>query len=49
MNEISEGERHSIIMTYIDWFGKIVDLIALHEYNVCTVANQFLGEAVSYH
>ena len=38
-----------MVMTCIDRFSKIVQLVLLQEFDVCTIANKFLSMVVSWH
>ena len=38
-----------MVMTCIDQFSKIVQLVALQEFNTCTIADKFLSTVVSQH
>ena len=48
MTKLLEADRHGIIMTCIDHFGKMVTLVPLYDFDTYTVAIHFLVEVMGH-
>ena len=49
VSKLLEDERHMMVMIYVDYFKKMVQLVRLQESDAHTVAYQFLSTLVSHH
>ena len=49
MSELPEDEGHTLVMTCINRFSKMVQLVLLQESDACTISDKFISMVVSQH